>query len=564
MKINDIFFAENNTPLFCGGMRVTVGQFSADIARFAKHFSHIDSDTVILYIPNNFYLFCACFFALLQLRKSVALPGMLTAQNANGYADLTNTIVTDLSDDFAGFTKVTPKVSDEPVNWEFADISDENVYFFTSGSTGVPKRIKKSIKSLLAEVEYHVKTHADQIAESPVVVASIAPHHMYGVLWRVLFPIVGKMAVDTDMIFTPEELIAKQSAYNKIFFITTPSFLDGITRYGGQYKFAANCIGIVTSGSLLGEKTSEYAYNMFGVSPFEVFGSTETGGIACRQQKLDANWTIFDAVRVDIKDGCMEITSPYSFQNPYLMSDAVEMIDEKHFRLLGRADRIVKIAEERISLPDMEKWLADNEYISRAYCTMIHKGTRDIIGCMMELTDYGAEHIISVGRRAFVDEIKKYLAGFVPAVALPRCIRIVNQIPTNAQGKFVKNEISAMLGSSVVEPIVQNIVKTDVNVVADLTFLGDSAYFMGHFPNFPILPGVVQMHFVFKFIKQFFHVSASAFDVIKLKYSSLILPDITTHFELTQIRENEFSFCYSQQGKSCSAGKIVIKGAMNV
>lgn len=564
MKINDIFFAGNNTPLFCGGVNLTVGQFSTDIARFAKHFSRIDSDTVILYIPNNFYLFCACFFALLQVHKSVALPGMLTAQNANGYADLTNTIVTDLSDNFPGFTKVEPRGANTPVNWEFTDISDENVYFFTSGSTGVPKRIKKTMKSLLTEVEYHVATHANQISEAPVVVASIAPHHMYGVLWRVLFPIIGKMAVDTDMIFTPEELIAKQTAYNKIFFLTTPSFLDGITRYGGQYKFAANCIGIVTSGSLLGEKTSESAYNMFGVSPFEVFGSTETGGIAHRQQKLDDNWTIFDAVRVDIKDGCMEITSPYSFQNPYLMSDAVEMIDEWHFKLLGRADRIVKIAEERISLPDMEKWLTDNKYISRAYCTIMRKGARDIIGCMMELTDYGAEHIINVGRRAFIDEIKKYLSGFVPAVALPRCIRIVNQIPTNAQGKFVKNEISAMLDSSVAEPILQNIVKTDTNVVADLTFLGDSAYFMGHFPNFPILPGVVQMHFVFRFIKQFFHVSASAFDVIKLKYSSLILPDITTHFELTRVHEHEFAFCYSQHGKPCSAGKIVIKGATNV
>ena len=163
-----------------------------------------------------------------------------------------------------------------------------------------------------------------------------------------------------------------------------------------------------------------------------------------------------------------------------------------------------------------------------------------------------------------IDAIKKYLSGFVPVVALPRCIRIVNQIPTNAQGKFVKNEISAMLDSSVAEPILQNIVKTDTNVVADLTFLGDSAYFMGHFPNFPILPGVVQMHFVFRFIKQFFHVSASAFDVIKLKYSSLILPDITTHFELTRVHEHEFAFCYSQHGKPCSAGKIVIKGATNV
>ncbi|MBR4806445.1 MAG: acyl-CoA synthetase, partial [Alphaproteobacteria bacterium] len=339
---------------------------------------------------------------------------------------------------------------------------------------------------------------------------------------------------------------------------------DSITKYGGQYKFAENCIGIFTSGSLLGAKTSESACNMFGVSPFEVFGSTETGGVAYRQQQENTNWTIFDAVNVSVRDGCMKINSPYAFQNPYLMSDAVDMIDDHHFKLLGRADRIVKIAEERVSLPDMEKWLMDNEYVSRAYCCAMRKGVRDIIGCMLELTNLGATKIISVGRRVFVDELKKYLAGFVPNVVLPRCVRIVNQIPTNAQGKFVKNEILAMLNSTVAEPIVQNITKADAQIDVDLTFLGDSSYFVGHFPNFPILPGVVQMHFVFRFIKQFFHISASAFDIIKLKFSSLILPDITTHFELVQVSENEFTFCYSQNGKTCSAGKIVIKGGANV
>ena len=564
MKINDMLLPDSNATLFCGDCNITVGQFVADVARFAKYFSNIQDDTVILYIPDNLRLFCVCFFALLQVHKTIALPGLLTRKNAADYSDLTNIVITNQTDDFSPLTKVVPTAPDKAVNWDFCDIDSESVYFFTSGSTGVPKRIKKTMAMLMAEVEYHVRMHADQIAQNPVVIASIAPHHMYGVLWRVLFPIIGKMAVDTDMIFTPEELIEKQSVYDKVLFLTTPSFLDGISRYGGQYKFVENCIGIFTSGSLLGTKTSNSAYEMFGVSPFEVFGSTETGGVAYRQQHNNVNWTIFDAVGVSLVDGCMEITSPYSFQNPYLMSDAIDMIDEKHFKLIGRADRVVKIAEERISLPDMEGWLCDNEYISRAYCTAMHRGVREIIGCMVELTDIGADRIIRVGRRAFIDEIKKYLSGFVPAVALPRCIRIVHQIPTNAQGKYVKNEILALLHSSVAEPIVQHIVKTDSSVVADLTFLGDSAYFVGHFPNFPILPGVIQMHFVFQFIRQFFHVSAPAFDVIKLKYTSLILPDVTTKLELIRNADGEFTFCYSQNGKACSAGKIVIKGVGNV
>lgn len=562
-KIIELFMAheQDSKPLFRGaGGEVSWKNFVADVGRFAQCFTKIDSGTVILYIPNNFYLFCVCFFALVQANKAVALPAMLTPQNASMYADLTKVIVSDVTDNFPGFACVVPNAPNNLVDWEFRDMDQATIYFFTSGSTGVPKRIKKTLTMLVSEVEYHITHHSDKIAEFPVVIASIAPHHMYGVLWRVLFPIFSGLAVDTDIIFSPEELLQKQSDYDKVLFITTPSFLDGITRYGEQYKFAANCIGIVTSGSLLSAKTSESAYEIFGVSPFEVFGSTETGGIAFRQQKFDTNWTIFETVNVSIQNDCLLINSPYCFENPYLMSDAARMLDGRRFELIGRADRIVKIAEERISLPDIERQLESHPYIARAYCTAIRRGIRDAIGCMFEPTDAGAEKIIAIGRHAFVNEIKKYLSGFVPAVALPKYVRIVHQIPTNTQGKFVKNEILSMLNSSVVEPIMQHVKKTDSNLSADLTFLGDSAYFVGHFPKFPILPGVIQMHFVFVYLKHFFNTSSNAFEVVKLKYSSLILPDVTTHFELVRMGPDEFSFCYSQKGKVCSTGKIVIKG----
>ncbi|MBO4672702.1 MAG: acyl-CoA synthetase [Alphaproteobacteria bacterium] len=549
----------DNGALFCGGRNASWGEFVTDVARAANYFSRIQRDTVILYVPNDMYLFCVCFMGLIQANKAVALPGMLTPTNAPDLADLTNVIVTDAPNDFPGFEKIE-LVIDGPDDWNFTDISNGVIYFFTSGSTGKPKRIRKTLAMLLAEVSMHTDMHAGQIEQSPVVIASIAPHHMYGLLWRVLFPMLAELRIDTDIIFTPEELINRQSTYNKILFLTTPSFLDSITRYNDQYKFADNCIGIFTSGSLLNHDTSGAAYKMFGTSPFEVFGSTETGGVAYRQQAETENWTIFSPINVWVDDNRLTINSAFSFMNPYLMSDAVEMLDDAHFKLLGRADRIVKIAEERISLPDMETKLGEHDLVARAYCCAVKRGARDVVGCMLEPTVIGAEYIVKNGRRAFVDIIKKHLAEFVPAVTVPKIIRIVNQIPTNTQGKFIKNEIVALMQSGVVEPIMQNAKKTNEQFVADLTFLGDSAYFTGHFTDCPILPGVIQLHFVFMYIRQFFHLDAATFDVIKLKFTALILPNTLTHFELVRLNEHEFSFCYSQNGQPCSAGKVNIRG----
>ena len=129
----------------------------------------------------------------------------------------------------------------------------------------------------------------------------------------------------------------------------------------------------------------------------------------------------------------------------------------------------------------------------------------------------------------------------------------------NTQGKILKSEIMEILRSNVAEPIVKNLVKTDGSLSADFMFLGDSAYFKGHFENCPILPGVIQLHFVIKFIQMFFHKSVGVYDIIKLKFTNLILPDTFVHFKLDKLSDNEFSFCYENGGVKYSAGKIVIK-----
>ena len=140
---------------------------------------------------------------------------------------------------------------------------------------------------------------------------------------------------------------------------------------------------------------------------------------------------------------------------------------------------------------------------------------------------------------------------------LPRKIRIINTIPVNIQGKYIKSDITSMFESNIAEPIMQNITKTDSKFCADLTFLKDSSYFSGHFPGHPILPGVIQIHFVMLFIKQYFNMSANDYHVLKLKFSNLILPDTLVHFELNRTGEKEFTFEYSYQEKKYSKGKIV-------
>ena len=67
------------------------------------------------------------------------------------------------------------------------------------------------------------------------------------------------------------------------------------------------------------------------------------------------------------------------------------------------------------------------------------------------------------------------------------------------------------------------------------------------------------MHFVIKFIQSFFNKEIKAYDIFKLKFTNLILPDTFVHFELNKLNDNEFTFSYENGDVKYSVGKIAIK-----
>jgi len=88
-----------------------------------------------------------------------------------------------------------------------------------------------------------------------------------------------------------------------------------------------------------------------GSAPCEVLGSTETGGIAWRVQSEgdpESAWTPFPRARVEARDGLLHVRSPQSdLEHGVTTGDAIELATGGRFLLRGRADRIVKLFDER-------------------------------------------------------------------------------------------------------------------------------------------------------------------------------------------------------------------------
>ena len=328
-----------------------------------------------------------------------------------------------------------------------------SVTFCTSGSTAKPKKIVKTFASLAQEVAFHRARLA--LDPETVFLSTIEPDHMYGTLWRVMLPAAAKCRVDPEVILTPESLIEKMRAARKVFFVTTPSFLKRFCAYAEAYDVPQNCVEMTTSGALLDAETSAAAKRVFGVAPQEIFGSTETGGVAWRRQggaeTGPYDWTVFAPVKVKASaDGRLVVRSPFSFQRDFVMGDGVELApDGRHFKLLGRRDRLVKIAEQRVSLPEMEEKMKAVEGIDEVALIALDGEKGQYLGAVI-VPDAMFRDKASSASGADILALRRRLLPVFPKGTVPKRFRFVAELPRNAQGKVLVSTLRELFAANMV------------------------------------------------------------------------------------------------------------------
>ncbi len=97
----------------------------------------------------------------------------------------------------------------------------------------------------------------------------------------------------------------------------------------------------------------------------------------------------------------------------------------------------------------------------------------------------------------------------------------------------------------------------------DLIFNKDHIFFKGHFDNFPILPGIAQIHYAIFFIKKFFDKNISIVKFKKIKFSKAIFPEKNLTLNIIKQKNNSFAFLFkASENDIHSSGEIIIKEAV--
>lgn len=414
-------------------------QLRADITHCTSRLANNSHQTYLLYADNSYH-FVVNFLSLLILQKNVTLtannkPEWLSSiDDAYDVKIIDNASVSDInSDHFLGSTHSSNNHFPITIPQDLTS----TIRFYTSGSSNQPKAISKSLHQLLLEVETLEHTFSQSIEQS-VFIASVSHHHIYGLIFRLLWPLFYKRGFYAEILLYPEQLQALTERHGNLCFVSSPAFLSRLDPQLPSIQLQ-QCF---SSGSLLGHNAANKSKEQLGLYPTEVFGSTETGGIGYRTQANEnSNWTAFSGISFNtLNSGLTELLSPYIDQSMTL-DDKIDLVSQKHFQLLGRIDRVVKIEEKRVSLDAIEKTIKQSEWVDDVKVIVLER-KRTILAAVVSLASQ--EEHSQLSKADLTKQLKNQLQLKFEAVAIPRKWRYLDQLPYNSQGKLPVSALEAL------------------------------------------------------------------------------------------------------------------------
>lgn len=87
-----------------------------------------------------------------------------------------------------------------------------------------------------------------------------------------------------------------------------------------------------------------------------------------------------------------------------------------------------------------------------------------------------------------------------------------------------------------------------------LKFSADEPFFKGHYPDFPVTPGVMLIDRAVTAAKGMLGRDFVLKGIRKVKFSNPVLPDESVSLKVESRREGEISYSFSKEGMLCASG----------
>ncbi|MDJ0783161.1 MAG: AMP-binding protein [Desulfosarcinaceae bacterium] len=315
-------------------------------------------------------------------------------------------------------------------------VDDPWVYLFTGGSTGRPKIWTKTPTNLLAETDYLARRFG--VTPTDRILATAPPHHIYGLLYGVLLPLLSGAWVSAATPVFPHEILAALKNTQATILVSLPVHYRSLRHLPfGDHRLRM----AFSSTGPLDPADGEAFSTATGAPLYEIYGSTETGGIASRcRQAGETGLTPFAPVTVDITASQAAVRStfispdlPRDQEGRFILADRLETAADGSLVLRGRNDGIVKVGGTRVDMTLVKELL------------MVQPGVSDaVVFKLPGSAARGAEIVAVVEGDVQAGVLREVLTHALEPQALPRRMKIVDRMPMLATGKYDRQALQRL------------------------------------------------------------------------------------------------------------------------
>jgi acyl-coenzyme A synthetase/AMP-(fatty) acid ligase len=308
---------------------------------------------------------------------------------------------------------------------------------FTGGTTQQARSWTKTPRNLFGEALFLAEHFG--VTPEDVVLPAVPPLHIFGLLFSVLVPMVGGAQVIDQRNLMPQTVRETFAAGRVSVFVGAPIHFKALARVDGV---ATSLRLAVSSGGPLTPAHGAAFTERFGAPVIEIYGSTETGGIAERNCAAgQEHWMPFSGILWRLDDRRLAVRSP--FVSPEVPRDAEDWAvtgdqatDEGNgrFSLSGRADGVVKVSGKRVDVFEVEQQLRGLDAVDDAVVF-----SQDIASGRQVLV------VAVVATALDAVQVREALAGKLEPAAIPRRIICLDTVPRLSTGKPDREAIDLLL-----------------------------------------------------------------------------------------------------------------------
>ncbi|MBT8469479.1 MAG: AMP-binding protein, partial [Deltaproteobacteria bacterium] len=303
----------------------------------------------------------------------------------------------------------------------------------TSGTTATPVSHWKTADQLIGEA--HMLAEHFELRGRRVL-ACVPAHHLYGLLFGVLVPILGRGSFSRLSPLQPAAVAKCLVDEQASVLVSGPPQLVAI---GNTSELELPPVHAIFSS---GGPIDEAAASSLGArwQPVtEVLGSTETGGIGYRSNPTSA-WTPLPGVTVVQGEGTRLILTrgffPRDQVGPYPCEDRGQVRPDGSFEFLGRGDGVVKVGGRRAHPGHVAALLREVDGVDDA--VVVAQPAR--AGRGAELWALVRSKTLDAGR------VRAELARHLDPVVIPKRIRVQpGPLPRNEMGKTTTAAVVAAM-----------------------------------------------------------------------------------------------------------------------